>query len=302
MKQLTLIIVSLFLSPVALAKSPKNVFSLDASIGVLNGTSTELVYEDSGEKLSQLDWDIKNVPIIKLGGQWDVDSITIRGNVWTSLTDEGDANMVDRDWLTPNQSAYSDISISPNTQLTQAVEYDLNLTYWIVEHQNYKIGVLGGYQYTNFKWDAIGGVYSYDNGADIGVLPNMKGIDYEQKFNAPYIGISGNYNNNNSEINMLIKWSAWVDSRDTDNHYARDLTFHEKSNAKSEFVSLSLNYGYYIKPNIKIFGEYAYSKYFKANADTTIVDNISGDSDTVPNSAGLDHDNYTLTAGVKYIF
>ena len=47
---------------------------------------------------------------------------------------------------------------------------------WIklLSESNYKIGALR-YQYTQFKWDGIGGTYWYDNGADVGSFPDNLG-------------------------------------------------------------------------------------------------------------------------------
>ena len=46
--------------------------SVSTSVGLLSGKSTELVYDETtGRKLSQLDWKIKNVAILKADFSWD---------------------------------------------------------------------------------------------------------------------------------------------------------------------------------------------------------------------------------------
>lgn len=81
--------------------------------------------------MSQLDWDINNVPIIKLGASWDINNNwTLKGRFWSAMTDNAD--MTDRDWVTSTQSTPTDISRHPDTQLKEAYEIDINITYWFI--------------------------------------------------------------------------------------------------------------------------------------------------------------------------
>ncbi|WP_367180808.1 omptin family outer membrane protease [uncultured Shewanella sp.] len=82
-----------------------NQLTFEGALGVLDGSSTEIVYESTGRKLSQLDWDINNVPIIKLGANWDLnEQWTFKGRFWSVVTNNGNAHMEDRDWLDSTQS------------------------------------------------------------------------------------------------------------------------------------------------------------------------------------------------------
>ena len=302
-KKLPLILITLVLAPEAMATNKSNDIKLEGAVGLLNGSSTELVYED-GKKISQLDWKIKNVPIIKLGAAWDInESWTVKGGLWSAMNNDGDAHMEDRDWLEPNQSSPSDISTHPGTKLRNAYEIDLNTTYWLLNKSNYKVGALTGFQYTQFKWDAIGGTYQYDNGTDVGTFPNNEvGIDYKQEFKVFYLGLAGEYSIDKSDFGAQVKWSPWVDAKDTDNHKFRDEVFYDKSSGHSDFISLSLNYGYNFTPNVKLYAEYAYTIYDEAKADTTQIENDTGDVYHSPNSAGLDNKNSVVSLGLKYNF
>ncbi|MER2495439.1 omptin family outer membrane protease [Vibrio neptunius] len=304
MKQLTLMLIPLAFAPSVMAADDANNVTLEGSFGVLNGSSTELVYSSStGRKLSQLDWEIHNVPIIKLGAAWDVnDKWTLTGSFWSVLTDDGDAHMEDRDWLNANQSSPTDISISPDTKLRDAHEIDINAIYWLLSQSNYKVGALAGYQYNLFKWDGIGGTYSYNNGANVGSFPNVVGIDYKQEFSVLYLGLAGEYTLDKSDFGAQLKWSPWVNATDVDHHNRRDLTFYEQSDFNSDFLSLSLNYGYKFTPSMKLYAEYVYTKYSEARADTTIVNNSTGVTSFVANGAGLDNQNSTISVGLKYTF
>ncbi|WP_076589122.1 omptin family outer membrane protease [Vibrio ostreicida] len=301
MKQALFMLIPLAIAPQAMAEGHQNNLALEGSLGFLNGASTENVFDTTGKKVSQLDWKIDNVPIIKLAAALDLnEKWTLKGGFWSAITDDGDAHMEDRDWLVANQSDPSHISISPDTKLRHAYELDLSATYWFLKRDQYQLGAVGGYQYTTFKWDGIGGSYSYNNGANVGTFPNAVGIDYKQEFGALYLGMAGSYQLNQSEFGFLVKWSPFVDASDVDHHYMRGNTYYEDSNELSDMIALTLNYGYHVTPQIKLYAEYAYTKYEEARADMTIVTN-SGVG-YVPNAASLDNHNSTATVGVKYTF
>ena len=56
----------------SMAANKTNDIKLEVANYLLNGSSTELVYDDGQ---SQLDWKIENVPIIKLGATWDINNV-----------------------------------------------------------------------------------------------------------------------------------------------------------------------------------------------------------------------------------
>ncbi|GAB7397074.1 hypothetical protein OUHCRE2_05300 [Enterobacter asburiae] len=184
-----------------------------------------MVYDEAtGRKISQLDWKIKNVAILKGDITWDAYSfLTLNARGWTSLA-SGSGHMDDYDWMNAKQSSWTDHSSHPATNVNYANEYDLNVKGWIFQGDNYKAGVTAGYQETRFSWTATGGTYNYDNGAYQGNFPaGERGIGYSQRFSMPYIGLAGQYRFNDFEFNALFKFSDWVRAHDNDEHYMRDL-------------------------------------------------------------------------------
>ncbi len=77
----------------------------------------------------------------------------------------------------------------------------------------------------------------------------------------PYIGLAGDYRINDSECNVLFKYSDWqMRMIMTNTGYLRKLTFREKR--KIHDIMARLLDGYYIfTSNAKPFAEFAYSKY-----------------------------------------
>lgn len=278
--------------------------AVSASAGMLSGKSHEMVYDEAtGRKISQLDWKIKNVAILKGDITWDAYSfLTLNARGWTSLA-SGSGHMDDYDWMNAKQSSWTDHSSHPATNVNYANEYDLNVKGWIFQGDNYKAGVTAGYQETRFSWTATGGTYNYDNGAYQGNFPaGERGIGYSQRFSMPYIGLAGQYRFNDFEFNALFKFSDWVRAHDNDEHYMRDLTFREKT-TDSRYYGASVDAGYYVTPHAKVFAEFTYSSYEEGKGGTQIIDTNTGDSGSIGgDAAGIFNHNYTITAGLQYRF
>ena len=278
--------------------------AVSASAGMLSGKSHEMVYDEAtGRKISQLDWKIKNVAILKGDITWDAYSfLTLNARGWTSLA-SGSGHMDDYDWMNEKQSSWTDHSSHPATNVNYANEYDLNVKGWILQGDNYKAGVTAGYQETRFSWTATGGTYNYDNGAYQGNFPaGERGIGYSQRFSMPYIGLAGQYRFNDFEFNALFKFSDWVRAHDNDEHYMRDLTFREKT-TDSRYYGASVDAGYYVTPHAKVFAEFTYSSYEEGKGGTQIIDTNTGESGSIGgDAAGISNRNYTITAGLQYRF
>lgn len=280
-----------------------NGLSASTSLGVLSGKAQEYVYyPNTDRKLSQLDWRIKNAPIINGEINYNfVDWLSLVGRGWVTLA-KNTASMDDYDWLNPYQKNWTHWSHHENTHLNYANEFDLSLRAWILQKQNYKLGVAAGYQRNSFSWQANGGCYQYDNGKDVGCFPsNEPGIGYQQKFSTPYVGLTGKYSIGSFEFNTFLKFSNWVSARDHDEHYARNLTFNEYGNNPKYYAAI-INSGYFLTKNTKIFVEASYAQYTNTRADTEIIDNDTGQHIYDNDSSGLSNKNYTVALGLQYLF
>ena len=320
MKLITLfiIITIVFLSPVSNASQSyqdKSLFSdhlsLNVALGWLAGRANEYVYEGDGRKLSQLDWDIKNTPIIKGGISWDATSwLTFEANGWMTLGPRN-STMNDFDWINPNQTHWTNWSYSPKTPLNYANEFNINSYIWVLKKNDFKLAGAIGYQQTQFNWTAIGGYYDYKRFCDYtrsckippeGNFPLRPGIDYKQEFSVPYIGSKIQYKYNNWEFNTVLKYSPWILAQDKDEHYNRQLIFREKTR-NSEYYSVNANIGYYMTPQLKFFGEWIWNKYTQGRGGTQVTDTESGDSIYQGgNVAGIENNNYQIIAGIAYQF
>ncbi|ECA5251840.1 omptin family outer membrane protease [Salmonella enterica subsp. enterica serovar Lomalinda] len=279
--------------------------SMATSVGGLSASAKELVYDTgTGRKVSQLNWKMKNATILKGDISWDTyPFLTLNAQGWTTLTSGAGAHMDDYDWLNSTQAHWTEHSSHPDTNINYANEYDLNMKGWILQNENYKAGIMAGYQETRFSWIAKGGSYSYHNGTIVGHFPDgVKGIGYGQRFAMPYIGLVGRYRINAFNITAQFKYSNWVNAHDNDEHYMRDLTFREKTSG-SRYYGVSVDTGYDITRNTEIFAEFAYNKYEEAKGGTQIIDKVSGAALSIGgDAAGISNSNYAVTVGLKYRF
>lgn len=274
--------------------------SVGLSVGTLSGSAKERVYQN-GREVSQLDWKFKNAPILKGNIDWDISPwMRLGASGWVTAGSHGASDMVDRDWLIPGQDKYSHISESP-TKLRSASFWDVNATVWGVNNDNWRLGIMGGWQQTDYKWDAHGGYYSYWNGLVEDNLPDGKGILYKLQFKMPYIGLTGGYRFRNVEINTAFKYSHWVQASDTDEHFLRNITFRDR-NRVSDFYSVSADAGYYITPQAKVYIEGEWMRVNNGKGDSTAEFHNEGVVGYSPDSSGIENTAYNVTVGLRYYF
>ncbi|AIA46939.1 outer membrane protease [Serratia sp. FS14] len=179
----------------------------------------------------------------------------------------------------------------------------MNIKGWLLMQLTYRLGAVVGYQQTRFSWTALGGSYSYDNGAEINNLPQeARVIGYKQQFNTPYLGLVGVYRYQNVELNGLLKLTPWVNAKDNDEHYLRNMTFREDIH-RSRYYSVALGVGYYLTPAAKVYTEVSASKYEEGKGGTQMLNNKTGEHSYIEgDAAGIDNMHYSVTAGVQFRF
>lgn len=274
--------------------------STGLSVGALSGSAKERVYQD-GRRVSQLDWKFKNAPILKGNIDWDLSPwVRLGASGWVTTGSHGASDMIDRDWMLPHQADYTHISES-SSRLRSASFWDMNTTIWGVNNDRWRLGVMAGWQQTDYRWDARGGYYSYWNGLFQGSLPDGKGILYKLQFKMPYAGLTGGYRLRNVEINTTFKYSHWVRASDTDEHFLRNITFRDR-NRVSDFYSLSADIGYYITPRAKVFIEGEWMRVGNGKGDEKAEFHDDGLTGYFPNSSGIENTAYNVTVGLKYYF
>ncbi|MEH0873797.1 omptin family outer membrane protease [Pectobacterium cacticida] len=283
-----------------------NALTGSLAFGFLAGESKEFLYHppSGGQKASELDWKIDNALIIKGELSYDFSprfSVGIRG--WSTLA-PGNGTMDDYDWTYANRPEWSHWSHHERTDLNYGNEIDLNVIGWMIKTPDYKVGLTVGYQKTAFSWSAFGGEFDYDDrhgGREKFTLPDsIKIIGYQQRYSMPYIGFIGSWRKQDIEFGGMVKFSNLVRAKNKDNHYDRDITLRAKGRNSLHF-SATLNAGYYILPQTKLYAEAVYARYEEAKSAMTwqerdYTEYYDGDWN------GMDNRHYTLSLGIQHIF
>jgi len=282
---------------------------LSMGVGLLNGQAREKVYDtDDGKKISQLNWDMKQVPTLHLGMtvhplQWL--TLDLRG--WT-MVGKGDGHMKDYDWLSDEHADWSDYSNHPDTRVKKAWQAEFAATAWAIKGDDVALGVTAGYQRSQFGWQARGGHFQYsseDGYRDLtGEIPDgLKGISYKQRYDTPYVGLVGRYTLRNWTLESRYKYSQWVKASDFDNHHERETTFAGDHGNQGRMQSVAVGLSYQFTPQLSVKAGVDYQRYAEAKGSTRIKDALEGGSQHVPgNSSGQSAKTILSTLAVSYNF
>ena len=288
------------------------------SIGTITGGQAKesLYLPNEGANISLLTWDIKNSPIIKTELNWNIlPWLAFNINGWTTFNDNH-STMNDYDWLNEkNRSEVTDWSYHNNTRLNSANHIDLNLTTWIVEKSDYKLGLTAGYQQDHFSWTTKGGSFKYsdkDNNQNY-ISDTAQSIQgnffdyltvggYKQNFKTPYIGLLGTYQKGNIALNTGIKYSKWSKVSTEDQHYLRDMTIHTKAKS-GQYFSANVNAGYYVMPYTKLFAEINWNQYKRNLGQISVIeDGETAYIDQNIEQSGTQNRYIGINTGLQYEF
>ena len=232
-------------------------FSLGSSVGLVEGTASELVYYyPNGRKfkLSELTWDLKDVVMAGVHGsvgysRW----LRLNLGVWSALN-EGNGMMVDRDWayaptasaafLEPNDQNWTHESRHPDTSLDKGTIVDVNLSVLALPAGPFSLRGIVGFKSDTWNWSSRGGtyVYSVEGFRDTtGAFPaGQQVITYEQQYSIPYIGVGASWAWPAFQLESHLLYSPLVSASDSDYHVLRGVLF-EGDFSGGTYVGLGLN-------------------------------------------------------------
>ncbi|MCF8068541.1 MAG: omptin family outer membrane protease [Desulfobacterales bacterium] len=279
--------------------------SCTLSFGKLDGEAHELVYTNSGRKLSELIWELEDVYLAGLSFSTNPDErFHFNVGFWSALND-GDGYMDDYDWLDnsrPNQ--WSDWSHSP-VDLIKGYMFDMNVDVKFWSNDYAAISGILGFKYDHWKWDAIGGDYIYSVGGGFrnwtGSFPDSVGISYKQSFYVPYGGIGGSLNFSRFHFNTYFKYTpfAWAD--DVDHHVMRDLVFYDTFTG-IDYFSYGAEGSFFITNKWFLSVAADFQEYKETVGDTEIEDLKTGGRGFISKGAGISHEDFYLSATVGFRF
>lgn len=271
--------------------------SVQGSVGLLNGSAQENVYtavERQRYHLSELDWDIRNV--VMVGAEVSVaiqNQIWLNAGLWGAAT-HGNGQMNDWDWLLEEQgSPWTDWSLS-DVDVTTARILDLNVTVEFMRLGAVGLRGIAGYKYNNWQWEDHGLQHIYStnpttpNGFrnDVANENGSTGINYEQTFHIPYLGVGLNVTNGAWTVDAygLI---GYVKANDRDQHLNRNLLFEEDFNG-----------GQYFGAGVRAAYNFHCGLFLAAALDGQVIPEIIGDTTVTDLSTGQ-RESSTSTAGIQ---
>jgi plasminogen activator len=273
------------------------------SIGYVTGESKEFVYSSStGNKLSELDWQISDVLMMGLGASIKPLSwLRFNGTVWFKLND-GDGSMNDYDWLLTDYgyNKWTNWSHS-DTSLTKGILYDINAEITFLRFNEASVYGILGYKHDNWKWEAKGGTYDYWIWGESGNLPNGTGITYEQTYSVPYLGIGFHANFDPVTLSGRIFGSTFVKSSEKDHHVLRSMYYTENySSQKMYGIDLACTYNF--TEHLAATAAVQHQEYFVKKGDEHGLDLTTGERYTWDNGAGMSNEMTMFSLSFLYTY
>jgi plasminogen activator len=321
MKRISLVLFALALLPVAgwafqadVIAGPQSdgapSFAVQPSFGLLNGEAKEHVFDYTTgyrRQLSRLDWQLKNVAMGGLQGSARVFSkLTINAGVWGVLT-EGSGKMDDYDWTIDERPDYlTNYSLS-EVDVTSGYIFDLNVAWDAWSAKLATARILWGYKQNEWKWEDRGVYTEYLENHFVRdySYSGMNWINYEQKFQMPYLGTSVDFTPGNFTISGRLVYSPYMWASDKDQHVIRDTYFTEEFQGGDMLgFGLDVRYEFSVGSKTRAFVSAAldYQKIGLIVGDVEMREGSHGAPEKFEDGAGIENEYlvYSLGGGVKF--
>ncbi len=275
--------------------------------GLTDIQANEFVYFGS-HKESELIWETRQAMLVGVDVSVMLQpSLNRKLNVSiSSVVGNPDSSMDDYDWYIIGAD-WTHWSHHDNTTLQQGLVVDLNMSQAMYRDNLHHIDldILLGFKRDQWRWQAVGGSYIYSSIPALrdltGVIPDVPGITYEQTFNAPYIGVEGNWKHGNLSLAAKIIFSPFVSAEDVDQHHLRNLVFTDTFKG-GEMVGGALNVSYTFQENVLFGVFYSFQNYLHNRGDLEVFDQLSGQTAYGSDQAGISLNYQILGMNVKYAF
>ncbi len=249
--------------------------SLSLHTGFLYGAIGEYVYNGK-YKLSELNWDVK--PLFYIGNAVNVclNNGFIAGfGYWSGLNKDMDS-MEDIDWN------YSGIKTSKSVHdciLMTARFFDAYAGYSFAIKTSHNLSIQLGYKYQQIILEARDG-YKDAYAESLPGYTHMKisgvFVQYEQKCNIPYIGMSWRFQFFKRFYSQLFGiYGPYIFCDVIDSHISNNLTFYDSFKG-GNYISAGALFGWEINPFCLLSLCGSYTKILRFRGDTYSVETASG--------------------------
>jgi outer membrane protease len=290
-----------------LIDNPK--IKLNVSMSNFNSNSEQYIYyAPTGQKISQLTWEAKNVELLGLGIEYKIRDVGIFLNYKTN-NKNGDGLMDDYDWVyEPEPDTWTHWSHHENTVVEDINILDLGISKEFNIYQKTKLIMSLGYKWEKQLFKAYDGTYIY-SGSDLpsefraytGTF-NGKGITYKQEYNGFYIGADLEKEYKDFDFLVNVKYTPKMNVEFTDTHHMRNPSFTDYTSFdETSMLSLGLGINYNINVNQMLSFYYDYTKYSYIRGDR-VRSYVIGYNWQLPESVGVESENNMISLQYTYKF
>lgn len=289
-----------------IARSAGGEMWLTGSVGLMNIKAREYVYAPDNQG-SELDWDSKGVVVFSLGGGAEItNDWKIRGNV--NIGTGGNGYMADYDWIDPNytdksKSGWSDRSLHPDTRLDHYVSASVEITRDLIAAETGRVGVLGGFKYTDVQWSSFGGSYIYSSLGPRDTIGEFdsgtKVISYRQKIPTAYLGLDGSTTFERLTVSGGVNGGLSFGINDVDDHWLGPSHFEDAMKA-APLLMVSAAVDYKVTPSASLYLAGDFEKVFRAKGDMSVTE--GGTTEHNKNAAGASFQSMSVKFGLRGTF
>jgi len=281
---------------------------LRGSIGYTFIKADEIVF-DADNRISHLIWESQAPSVsatlgAETSGNW---TVALSG----TFAGMGNSSMEDYDWLSPFAPSYdfddwTDRSIHPDTRLDHYFTGDIALGRNVDLVGGRSINLHAGVKYTDVKWTAYGGSYTYSNqgyrDASGTFSDGERGITFQQRYPGAFVGADFGARQGRWGFSGQLRGGAALRPSDTDHHWMRNLRFEDSYDA-IPFATASARLDYAMTGTLDLFLTGTYEHYFETKGDAELYDIPSGIGfATYKDGAGMALKTATVAGGVKMRF
>jgi len=284
--------------------------SIKYSILAVGGEARELVYAGSAQrdlpanyKVSELIWDIDSLTMVgstvsaRFGERFRVNA-----GVWFGLN-KGSGGMEDYDWMDPSRSEWTHFSES-DVDIETAFSFDLNASLELFDLGPFVCSGILGYKHDFWEWSDYGGTYIYSTSGfrdDIGSFGGENGIDYEQTFDIPYIGVQVATSGSSVRASAYFLYSPFVIAEDKDHHIFRNLYFREEFEG-GDFIAVGGDVSIDLTDTFFISGAVDAQIIPEFTGDLFSQEGLDGVESMSPDGAGIENTVWALSASAGLRF
>ncbi len=267
--------------------------SLQASFGMLQGESHELVYDyledGTRRKASDLIWDLSDVCMAGATASVRLGRIMhLNAGYWTSVT-RGYGEMNDYDWYLADADwthwSRSDVDVLSGRMV------DVNMVIDFLELDVVTFSGIFGWKRDFWKWDEFSREYIYSVNGFRDEKGNENGehmIDYEQWFDIPYLGMAAKCRLGNINANAYILCSGAVSAEDKDWHIKRKIHFKETFEGGS-YLGIGAWSQYHLSDHVFVTGSMSWQLIPDIVGKMEATDDTTGEVMVSEAGAGISH-------------